>query len=193
MALALGFLPSSAAVFFVVVQKSDVDEDAQLILKGDRRPWLALKPTKEEAIHRFLQEVVAAPGYGGVVPAVTGRVGFQAIVSNLVCYKFVLTWAGLGVVQLGGWRLELQDWRRNPVSLVYHIGNARYGGDLPLKLTHESQDLWSGGVVELPPENELMAMYEREVVEADRQAAANRLIAALNVASGDDIPPIPPM
>ena len=63
---------------------------------------------------------------------------------------------------LGDLRMELKEWRQEPIRATWTSGGARYPGDLPVRIMGGNEELWRTEPVGLPDAAACLRLYDAE-------------------------------
>ena len=147
MALSVLGWPGSGATYYVVYRPEDLDGASGCLRLGDQA-WRALKGSLEGAVRRHAWRC--------------SRDGFQQEVSQLRCFRCTLTHSGMSAWHLGYLRMELKEWRQDPIRATWTSGGARYPGDLPVRIMGGNEELWRTEPVGLPDAAACLRLYDAE-------------------------------
>ena len=147
MALAVIAWPDAAATYYVVYRPEDLD-GASGVLRLGGQAWRALKGSAEGAVRRHAWRC--------------GREAFEQELASLRCFRCTLTHAGMSAYYLGDLRMEMKDWRQDPIRATWSSGGARFAGDLPVRIMGGSDELWRTEPVRLPDAQACLRCYDAE-------------------------------
>ena len=147
MALSVIAWPDAAATYYVVYRPEDLDGASGVLLLGGQT-WWALKGSVEGAIRRHAWRC--------------GREAFEEELGGLRCLRCTLTHAGVSAYYLGYLRIELRDWRQDPIRGTWSSSGARFVGDLPVRVAVQGDELWRTEAVRLPDAATCLGIYDSE-------------------------------